>query len=91
MVGRGPSLVRIQAKEKCLTVPGNRVIICPKGLFTPSQKLPAGTPVVVQLCGEYELTLLGIVRTTDADSGLAIEFIHSTESLSQKLVALFVA
>jgi len=87
MAGRDVSVVKIRADGKCFTVPVARVIVCPRGLFIPDQQLPAGTPVVVQLCGQHELTLLGIVRTTDADSGLVIEFHQSTEGLSQRLTA----
>ena len=85
-------LVKIRADEKCLSVPGARVIICPKGLFTPGYGLPMGTSVVVQLYeGQHELTLFGIVRTSGADSGLAIEFTGTTESVSRRLATLLVA
>jgi hypothetical protein len=84
-------LVKIRAGEKCISVPGARVIISPKGLFARDVWLPKGTPVVVQLCGQYELTLLGTVRTSNGDSGLAVEFKKMTESMSQKLIALQVA
>lgn len=85
-------LVKIRANEKCISVPGARVIICPKGLFTQHHSLPTGTPVVVQLCdGKHELTLLGTVRTSNADIGLAIEFTETTESVAQRLAALLVA
>lgn len=84
-----PFLVRIRADEKCISLPGARVLICPRGLFTPDHRLPTGTPVVVQLCdGQHELTLFGTVRTTNADSGLAIEFKETTESLARRLAAL---
>ena len=85
-------LIKIRADEKCLSIPGARVIICPKGLFTPEHKLPMDTPVVVQLCdGQHELSLFGIVRTSSADSGLAIEFKETTESVARRLAALLVA
>ena len=84
-------LVRIRADEQCFSVPGARVIICPKGMFTPDHRLPTGTPVVVQLCdGQHELTLFGTVLTTNADSGLAIEFTETTESVARSLAALLV-
>jgi len=84
-------LVRIRAAEKCVSVPGTRVILCLKGLFTPDHKLPTGTAVVVQLCdGQDEVTLFGTVRTTNVDSGLAIEFKETTESVARRLAALLV-
>jgi hypothetical protein len=85
-------LVKIRADEKCLSVPGARVIICSKGLFTLDHSLPTGTPVVVQLCdGQQELALFGIVRTSSADSGLAIEFNETTEIVARGLAALLIA
>ena len=85
-------LVKIRADEKCLSVPGARVIICPKGLFTLDYGLPTGTSVVVQLCdGQHELTLFGVVRSGSADSGLAIEFKETTESVARSLGGLLVA
>ena len=91
-MSEAPFLVKIRADEKCLSVPGARVIICPKGLFTPDHGLPTGTSVVVQLWdGQHELTLFGIVRTGSADSGLAIEFKETTESVGRRLAALLVA
>jgi hypothetical protein len=85
-------LVKIRADEKCICVPGARVILCPKGLFTPDHKLPTGTPVVVHLCdGQHELTLFGTVRTSNMDSGPAIEFMETTESVARGLAALLVA
>jgi hypothetical protein len=85
-------LVKIRADEKCISVPGARVIFCPKGLFTRDYSLPAGTHVVVQLCdGQHELTLLGTVRTSSEDSGLAIEFKEITEDMARRLAALLVA
>lgn len=85
-------LVKIQANERCLSVPGTRMIICSRGLLTPDHRLPTSTPVVVHLChGRHELTLVGIVRTSSADSGLAIEFEGTTENMARRLVALLVA
>jgi hypothetical protein len=85
-------LVKIRADEKCISIPGARVILCPKGLFTPDHRLPRGTAVVVQLCdGQHELTLFGTVRTSNMDSELAIEFMEATESVAQGLAALLVA
>jgi hypothetical protein len=85
-------LVKIRAGEKCVSVRGTRVILCPKGLFTPDHRLPTGTSVVVQLCnGHRELTLFGTVCTTNPDSGLAVEFKETTESVARKLAALLVA
>ncbi len=85
-------LVKIRVDKKCISVPGARVIICPKGLFTPDHRLPMGTTVVVHLCdGQHELTLFGTVRTSDMDSGLAIEFVETTESVARGLAALLVA
>jgi hypothetical protein len=85
-------LVKIRADEKCISVPGARVILCPKGLFTPDHSLPTGTPVVVQLCdGQHELTLFGTVRTSSTDSGLAIEFKETTETVARRLAALLAA
>jgi hypothetical protein len=82
-------LVKIRAGEKCISVEGARVILCPKGLFAPDHRLPTGAPVLVQLCdGQRELTFTGTVRTTDADSGLAIEFKETTESVARRLAAL---
>lgn len=88
MPSQGLSLVKIRAEGECFTLPATRVILCPRGLFTPDRRLPSGTPVVVQLCGEFDLTLRGIVRTDHADSGLTIEFAMGAESLSQRLAAL---
>lgn len=73
-------LVKIRTDEKYISVPGARVIICPKGLFTRADSLPTGTPVVVQLCdAQQELTLFGTVRTSNPESGLAIEFMGTPE------------
>jgi hypothetical protein len=83
------SLVKIRAGEKCISVPGARVITSPKGLFAWDVWLPTGTPVVVQLCDEQQqLTLLGTVTTSDANLGVAIEFKEMTESMSRSLLAL---
>ena len=83
------SLVKIRAGEKCISVPGARVIISPKGLFAWDVRLPTGIPVVVQLCdGKHELTLFGTVSTSNADLGVAIEFKETTESMSRRLLAL---
>lgn len=90
-MSRALFLVKIRAGEKCISLPGARVIISPKGLFARDVCLPKGTPVVVQLCGQDELTLFGTVRTSKADKGLAIEFKETTESTSRRLVALLVA
>lgn len=85
-------LVKIRAGGKFISVPGARVIMSPKGLFARDVWLPTGTPVVVQLCdGQDELTLLGTVRTSNVNSGLAIEFKETTESMTRRLVALLVA
>jgi len=85
-------LVKIRADEKCISVPRARAIISPKGLFAWDVRLPTGTPVVVELFnGQHELTLFGTVSTSNADSGVAIEFKETTESMSRRLVALLVA
>ena len=90
-MARALFLVKIRAGEKCISVPGARVILSPKGLFARDVWLPKGTPVVVLLCGQYELTLFGTVRTSNWDSGLAIEFKETTEGMSRRLAALLVA
>jgi hypothetical protein len=91
-MSRSLFLVKIQADEKCFSVAGARAIISPKGLFAWDVRLPAGTPVVVQLCdGPLQLTLFGTVSTSDADLGVAIEFKETTESMSRRLVSLLVA
>ncbi len=88
-MSRALFLVKIRAGEKRITLPGSRVIVSPKGLFARDVRLPTGIPAVVQLCdGEHELTLFGTVRTSNADSGLAIEFKETTESMSRRLLAL---
>ena len=85
-------LVKIRAGDKCISVPGARAIISPKGLFAWGVCLPTATPVVVELFdGQHELTMIGIVSKSDTDSGTAIEFKETTESMSRKLVALLVA
>ena len=85
-------LVKIRTDENCISVPGARVIICPKGLFAQAECLPTGTRVIVQLCNaQQELTLFGTVRTNNADSGLAIEFVGTRESMAQRLASLLAA
>ena len=85
-------LVKIRAGEKCISVPSARAVISSKGLFAWDVWLPTGTSVVVQLCdGQHELNLFGTVSTSNADSGVSIEFKGTTESMSRRLIALLVA
>ena len=82
-------LVNIRAGEKCISVPRARAIISPQGLFAWDVRLPTGTPVMVELWDEqHKLTLFGTVSTSDEDSGVAIEFKETTESMSRRLIAL---
>jgi len=85
-------LVKIRAGEKCISVPRARAVISPKGLFAWDVWLPVGIPVVVELFyRQHELALFGTDSTSDADSGVSIEFKGTTESTSRRLVALLVA
>ncbi len=84
--------VKIRAGEKCISIPGARIIISPKGLFARDVWLPTGTPVAVQVCdGQHELALFGTVRTSNAGSGLVIEFKETTESMTLRALDVEVA
>ncbi|MEK9139165.1 MAG: hypothetical protein AAB393_18750 [Bacteroidota bacterium] len=85
-------VVKIQAGDECISVPGEGAIISPNGLFMRDLRLPFGTAVIVQVCkAQDEVTLSGTVRTRNGDSGLAIEFTDKTEKVVRKLVALLAA
>jgi hypothetical protein len=85
-------VVRIRAGEKCISVPRTRAIISPKGMFAWDVFFPAGTSVVVELFdGLHELRLSGTISRSVVDSGVAIEFKKTTETVARKLEVLLAA
>jgi hypothetical protein len=67
--------VRLQVREKCISVPGEHALIGATELFVRQIELPEGSAVVVRFCrGQDEVSLRGIVGTTYPGLGFSVEF-----------------
>lgn len=85
-------VVKIQVGPRCISVPGEHVLIGATGFFVREVQLLAGTPGVVQFCrGRDEVSLPGTVYAHCSDLRLSVGFKERSSLSVQRLGALLAA
>ena len=88
-VEHGRFVIAIEAAGDCFFVPGEHAIVGSEGIFVRNVELRVGTPVEIQVCKKQEsVSLLGIVRASYADLGIAIKFKEKTGRAGRQLATL---
>jgi hypothetical protein len=86
------SVITIEARDRYFFVPGERAIVGTKGIFVRNGELMVGSPVVVQVSKKQEsVSVLGVVRASYRDLGVAIEFTEKAGRAARHLVTLLAA
>lgn len=82
-------VITIEAGREYFYVPGEHAIVGSEGIFVRNLKLRVGTPVEIQVCKKQEsVSLLGVVRASYPDLGIAIQFKEKTEGAALQLLTL---
>jgi hypothetical protein len=88
-VEHGRFVIAIEAGEEYFFVPGEHAIVGSEGIFVRHVELRVGTPVEIQVCKKQDsVSLLGIVRASYADLGIAIKFKEKTGCAARQLATL---
>ena len=82
-------VITIEAGREYFFVPGEHVIVESEGIFVRNVELRVGTPVEIQVCKKQEsVSLLGVVRASYPDLGIAIKFKEKTGRAARQLLTL---
>ena len=85
----GRFVIAIEAGREYFFVPGEHAIVGSEGIFVRNVELRVGTPVEIQVCTMQEsVSLLGVVRASYADLGIAIKFKEKTGCAARQLLTL---
>jgi hypothetical protein len=88
-VEHGRFVIAIEAAGEYFFVPGEHAIVGSEGIFVRNVELRVGTPVEIQVYKKQEsVSLLGIVRASYADLGIAIKFKEKTGRAARELATL---
>lgn len=82
-------VITFKAGREYFYVPGEYAIVVSDGIFVRNLDLRLGTPVEIQVCKKQEsVSLLGIVRASYLDLGVAIQFKEKTGRAARQLLTL---
>lgn len=91
-VEQGGFVITIEAGREYFFVPGEHAIVGSEGIFVRNVELRVGTPVEIQVCKKQEsVSLLGVVRASYTDLGIAIKFKEKTGCAARQLLTLLKA